>query len=167
MRSSSKPPPAGVLHNYVGWDLAPGNPLVEALPGLPAALAKGWIPPIRPMAEYRVIDGIRETGALRVGLEPKYPPFTRLPDKSHPRPCPAGPRIRLQLGREPLRSYRVLGRGRGALPRAFRGPPANPGTRRNGASGRANGLVHSACDQRIVGREDVGKCSGPAFEGLW
>jgi hypothetical protein len=76
------PHPAGVLHNYVGWDLAPGNPLVEALPGLLAALATGWIPPTRPIAEYRVMAGIPETDALRAGLQPGYPPFTRLPDRA-------------------------------------------------------------------------------------
>lgn len=74
------PHPAGVLHNYVGWDLSPGHPLIKALPGLLAALATGWIPPIRPMAEYRAVDGIRETDALRVGLQREYPPFKRLPD---------------------------------------------------------------------------------------
>lgn len=76
------PHPAGVLHNYVGWDLSPGNPVVEALPGLLAALAKSWIPPIRPMAEYQVIGGIQEPDARRVGLQPEYPPFTRLPDRA-------------------------------------------------------------------------------------
>ena len=76
------PHPAGVLHNYVGWDLSPGNPVIEALPGFLTALAKGWTPPIRSMAEYRIMDGIREPDALRVGLQPHYPPFTRLPDEA-------------------------------------------------------------------------------------
>lgn len=76
------PHPAGVLHNYVGWDLGPGSSLIEALPGLLAALAKGWMPPARPMAEYQVIDAIQEAAALRAGLQPEYPPFTRLPDRA-------------------------------------------------------------------------------------
>jgi hypothetical protein len=76
------PHPAGVLHNYVGWDLGPGSSLIEALPGLLAALAKGWMPPVRPMAEYQVIDAIQEADALLAGLQPEYPPFTRLPDRA-------------------------------------------------------------------------------------
>ncbi len=76
------PHPAGLLHNYVGWDLGPGNPVIKALPGLLTALAEGWMPAIRPMTEYQLIDGIRETDALRLGLHPEYPPFTRLPDEA-------------------------------------------------------------------------------------
>ena len=76
------PHPAGVLHNYVGWDLGPGNPVVKALPGLLVALARGWIPAIRPMAEYRIVDAIREADALQVGLQPEYLPFSRLPDRA-------------------------------------------------------------------------------------
>ncbi len=71
-----------MLHNYIGWDLAPGNSVIEALPGLLAALATGWIPPTRPIAEYRVMAGMRETDALQVGLQTEYPPFTRLPDRA-------------------------------------------------------------------------------------
>jgi hypothetical protein len=74
------PHPAGVLPNYVGWDLGPGHPIIEALPGVLAALAAGWMPPVRPMAEYELIAGIREADALRVKLNPRYRSFTRLPD---------------------------------------------------------------------------------------
>ena len=76
------PHPAGVLHHYVGWDLSPGHPLIGALPGLLTALTTGWVPPIRPVAEYRAVDGIKEVDALRVGLQRRYPPFTRLPDQA-------------------------------------------------------------------------------------
>jgi hypothetical protein len=71
------PHPAGVLRNYVGWDLAPGSPLLRELPGWLAALTAGWIPEPRPMAEYRSVGGIREDDAVRLGLRRSYPSFAR------------------------------------------------------------------------------------------
>ena len=44
----------------------------------------------------------------------------------HPRPWPAHTGLRLRLGRGPLLSYGVLGRGSGALPRTGRENPARP-----------------------------------------
>ena len=76
------PHPAGVLDHYAGWDLSPGHPLIDALPGLLTALAAGWVPPIRPMAQYRAVGGIQAVDALRAGLQREYPPFTRLPDQA-------------------------------------------------------------------------------------
>lgn len=76
------PHPAGVLPNYVGWDLGPGNPILQKLPGWLAALAAGWIPPARPMTEYRYMAGIQQKDAERVGLQREYPPFGRLPDQA-------------------------------------------------------------------------------------
>jgi hypothetical protein len=74
------PHPAGVLAGYVGWDLAPGSTILQDLPGWLRALAAGWTPPARPMAEYRYAQGIRQEDAERLGLQREYPPFTRLPD---------------------------------------------------------------------------------------
>jgi hypothetical protein len=76
------PHPAGVLPGYIGWDLAPASAILQELPGWLAALAEGWIPPARPMAEYRCVDGIRHQDAERLGLRREYPPFTRLPDEA-------------------------------------------------------------------------------------
>lgn len=74
------PHPAGVLQNYVGWDLSPDTAVLPHLREWLADLASGWIPPARPMAEYRIVDGIRKDDALRLGLQRQYPPLTRLPD---------------------------------------------------------------------------------------
>lgn len=74
------PHPAGVLRNYVGWDLAPGTSVLGKLPGWLAALTAGWIPAERAMAEYRYVGGIMENDAARLGLRRRYPPFARLPD---------------------------------------------------------------------------------------
>jgi hypothetical protein len=76
------PHPAGVLPGYVGWDLAPGSAILEKLPGWLTAIAAGWTPPARPMAEYRYVDGIQQKDAERAGLRRQYPPFTRLPDEA-------------------------------------------------------------------------------------
>jgi len=76
------PHPAGVLRNYVGWDLSTDTAVLPRLRGWLGDLARGWIPPARPMAEYRVVDGIREDDALRLGLEREYPPFAQLPDRA-------------------------------------------------------------------------------------
>jgi hypothetical protein len=76
----SKPHPAGVLQNYVGWDLSTETAALAELRGWLIALANGWVPPARPMTEYRIVDGIREQDALRLGLQRDYPPFARLPD---------------------------------------------------------------------------------------
>jgi len=76
------PHPAGTLPNYVGWDLGPGNAVLTMLPGWLTAITAGWIPPTRPMAEYRLVGGIREGDAVRAGLQRHYPPFTRLPDRA-------------------------------------------------------------------------------------
>lgn len=51
------PHPAGTLPNYVGWDLGPGNAVLTMLPGWLTAITAGWIPPTRPMAEYRLVEG--------------------------------------------------------------------------------------------------------------
>lgn len=76
------PHPAGVLPNYVGWDLSPDTAILSMLSDWLIGLARGWIPPARPMADYRMVGGIRETDALRLGLQREYPPFGRLPDKA-------------------------------------------------------------------------------------
>jgi hypothetical protein len=76
------PHPAGVLPNYVGWDLSPSSTVLAKLTGWLRHLARGWIPPARPLAEYRVVAGIREADALRLGLAREYPPFGRLPDQA-------------------------------------------------------------------------------------
>jgi hypothetical protein len=76
------PHPAGVLRHYVGWDLAPGHPVLRKLPRWLAALTTGWIPATRAMAEYRYVGGIRETDAARLGLRRRYPPFAQLPDRA-------------------------------------------------------------------------------------
>jgi hypothetical protein len=76
------PHPAGVLHNYVGWDLSPGHPALGELAGWLAALAAGWMPPAQPMTEYRYAQGIRSDDAMRLGLPRRYPPFARLPDQA-------------------------------------------------------------------------------------
>jgi hypothetical protein len=76
------PHPAGVLQNYVGWDLSPDTAVLRKLRDWLGDLACGWIPPARPMAEYRIVDGIREADALRLGLQREYPPLARLPDKA-------------------------------------------------------------------------------------
>jgi hypothetical protein len=74
------PHPAGILRNYVGWDLAPGSPILGKLAGWLAALTAGWIPAERPMAEYRYVDAITENDAARLGLPRRYQPFAPLPD---------------------------------------------------------------------------------------
>ena len=74
------PHPAGVLRNYVGWDLSTDTAVLSYLRDWLGDLTRGWIPPARPMAEYRHVDGIREDDALRLGLQREYPPFARLPD---------------------------------------------------------------------------------------
>jgi hypothetical protein len=76
------PHPAGVLPGYVGWDLAPGNPVLQNLPDWLAAIAEGWIPPARPLTEFRYAGGIQGRDAERVGLQREYPPFARLPDQA-------------------------------------------------------------------------------------
>lgn len=77
---SPAPHPAGLLPGYVGWDLAPGSTILQDLPGWLNALASGWTPPARPMAEYRYVGGVRQKDATRLGLQRDYPPFARLPD---------------------------------------------------------------------------------------
>ena len=69
-----------MLRNYVGWDLSTDTVVLSYLRDWLGDLARGWIPPARPMAEYRHVDGIREDDALRLGLQREYPPFARLPD---------------------------------------------------------------------------------------
>lgn len=76
------PHPAGVLANYVGWDLSPSTTVLPRLRNWLSHLACGWIPAARPMTEYRVVDGVRESDALRLRLSREYPPFARLPDKA-------------------------------------------------------------------------------------
>lgn len=76
------PHPAGVLKNYVGWDLSPSTTVLLNLRNWLSSIARGWVPPARPMAEYRLVAGIRESDALRLGLEREYPPLARLPDKA-------------------------------------------------------------------------------------
>jgi hypothetical protein len=76
------PHPAGVLRNYAGWDLSTDTAVLPHLRDWLGDLARGWIPPARPMAEYRHVAGIREDDALRLGLPREYPPFARLPDKA-------------------------------------------------------------------------------------
>jgi hypothetical protein len=76
------PHPAGVLRNYVGWDLSTETTVLSRLGEWLSDLAHGWIPRARPMAEYRVVGGISEDDALRLGLHPEYPPFARLPDQA-------------------------------------------------------------------------------------
>jgi len=55
-----------------GWDLGPGNAVLTMLPGWLTAITAGWIPPTRPMAEYRLVGGIREGDAVRAGLQRHY-----------------------------------------------------------------------------------------------
>ena len=76
------PHPAGVLQNYVGWDLSTDTAVLSSLGTWLSDLAHGWIPPARPMAEYRIIGGILKEHAFRVGLKREYPPFARLPDQA-------------------------------------------------------------------------------------
>lgn len=78
----AEPHPAGVLTNYVGWDLSPATTVLPRLHTWLSSLARGWQPPARPMTEYRIVDGIRESDALRLGLQREYSPFARLPDKA-------------------------------------------------------------------------------------
>lgn len=74
------PHPAGVLPNYIGWDLSPITAILSHLPHWLTRIVRGWTPPGRPMTEYRIVDGIRAVDALRLGMRPDYPPFARLPD---------------------------------------------------------------------------------------
>ena len=76
------PHPAGVLDNYVGWDLSPSTAVLAKLAGWLGDLTRGWVPPARPMAEYRMVGAIRADDALRLGLPREYPPFARLPDQA-------------------------------------------------------------------------------------
>lgn len=76
------PHPAGVLPNYVGWDLSPATAVLPRLRRWLSDLAGGWVPAARPMSEYRMVAGIREADALRLGLRRTYPPFARLPDRA-------------------------------------------------------------------------------------
>jgi hypothetical protein len=76
------PHPAGVLDNYVGWDLSPSTAVLAKLADWLGDLTRGWIPPARPMAEYRMVGAIRADDALRLGLPREYPPFARLPDQA-------------------------------------------------------------------------------------
>lgn len=77
-----RPHPAGLLQNYVGWDLSTATAVLTNLGAWLTDLAQGWIPPARPMAEYRIIGGILKEDARRVRLQPEYPPFARLPDRA-------------------------------------------------------------------------------------
>lgn len=74
------PHPAGVLRNYIGWDLSPTTAVLSHLPDWLTDLTHGWIPPARQMTEYRIVGGIRAVDAERLGLQRDYPPFARLPD---------------------------------------------------------------------------------------
>lgn len=76
------PHPAGLLRHYVGWDLSPGNTILKRLPGWLTDIADGWVPPSRPMTEYRMVGAILAADALRLGLERRYPRFARLPDEA-------------------------------------------------------------------------------------
>lgn len=74
------PHPAGVLPNYIGWDLSPATAVLSHLRHWLTGLTRDWTPPARPMTEYRIVDGIRAADAMRLGLQRDYPPFARLPD---------------------------------------------------------------------------------------
>jgi hypothetical protein len=50
---------AGVLPNYIGWDLSPTTTVLAHLRHWLTGLSRGWTPPARPMTEYRLVDGIR------------------------------------------------------------------------------------------------------------
>ena len=137
------PHPAGVLRSYVGWDLAPGSPVLGQLPGWLASLAAGWIPAERAMAEYRYVAGIKESDAARLGLRRRYPPFARLPDSAMRTLAISTPAYAFSWNAE--RNRHTGYRGEVALPYRDHLPPAGGGVPGAGLRGSsAEGLERSS-----------------------
>jgi hypothetical protein len=75
------PTAAAVLveKGYVGFDLSPNSPALEEVFSWFPRLARGEIPPRRPMTPYFLVDGIREAEAAALGLDEQYGDFEPLP----------------------------------------------------------------------------------------
>jgi len=71
---------AGMLPNYVLWDLAPNTGVINRLRSYLVRLSEGWKPQVRPMTAFRYVGAVTEIQAETLRLARKYDQFERLPD---------------------------------------------------------------------------------------